>query len=77
MPTGRSHENWLRVEQSLSPEVDETVAADGFELHLDNFDGPFDLLLTLIGNRKLDVTELALSAVTGEFISYVSKLEGA
>ena len=65
------------------PETDEQTleaqAADdeAFSLHLENFDGPFDLLLTLIGNRKLDVTELALSDVTGEFIKYVSRLEGA
>ena len=55
----------------------QAVGDDAFSLKLDNFDGPFDLLLTLIGNRKLDVTELALSEVTGEFIRYVSKLDDA
>jgi segregation and condensation protein A len=42
-----------------------------FLLHLDNFEGPFDLLLQLIGRRKLDVTEIALSAVTDEFIAHL------
>jgi segregation and condensation protein A len=46
----------------------------GFEVHLDNFEGPFDLLLALIGKHKLDITEIALSAVTDEFISYLSAL---
>lgn len=56
--------------------ADSPVASEGaFSLTLQNFDGPFDLLLTLIGNRKLDVTELALSEVTGEFIKYVSTLD--
>ena len=47
----------------------------GFELRLSNFEGPFDLLLDLISRRELDITEVALSAVTDEFIAYV-KLGG-
>lgn len=42
-----------------------------FEVHLDNFEGPFDLLLGLIAKHKLDVTEVALSQVTVEFIDYI------
>ena len=45
--------------------------ATGFRLELSNFSGPFDLLLTLIGRRELDITEISLSAVTDEFISYL------
>jgi segregation and condensation protein A len=43
----------------------------GFLLSLDNFEGPFDLLLSLIAKHKLDVTEVALSRVTDEFISHI------
>jgi segregation and condensation protein A len=43
----------------------------GFTVRLDNFSGPFDLLLTLIGRRQLDVTEVALSQVTDDFIGYL------
>ncbi|RLV48623.1 segregation/condensation protein A [Nocardioides mangrovicus] len=42
-----------------------------FELRLDNFEGPFDLLLSLISKHQLDVTEVALSQVTDEFIAHV------
>jgi segregation and condensation protein A len=42
-----------------------------FELRLDNFEGPFDLLLSLIAKHKLDITEVALSRVTDEFIAHV------
>lgn len=42
-----------------------------FEVHLDQFDGPFDLLLGLIGRRRLDVTEIALAAVTDEFMAHL------
>jgi segregation and condensation protein A len=41
-----------------------------FTVRLTNFEGPFDLLLQLIGKHKLDVTEIALSTVTDEFIAH-------
>ncbi|MFE3204024.1 segregation and condensation protein A [Embleya sp. NPDC059237] len=43
----------------------------GFRVSLDNFEGPFDLLLGLIAKHKLDVTEVALSRVTDEFIAHI------
>lgn len=43
-----------------------------FNVRLDNFEGPFDLLLSLISRRQLDVTEVALSQVTDEFLSYLN-----
>ncbi|PSJ24016.1 segregation/condensation protein A [Streptosporangium nondiastaticum] len=47
-------------------------AADGrFTVRLDNFEGPFDLLLQLIAKHKLDVTEVALSKVTDEFMAHI------
>ena len=45
-------------------------------MHLDNFTGPFDLLLQLISRHKLDITEVALSQVTDEFIAHI-KAAGA
>jgi segregation and condensation protein A len=51
-----------------------TLAAaepSGFTVRLDNFTGPFDLLLQLIGKHKLDVTEVALHVVTDEFLTYI------
>ena len=49
-------------------------SAPGFEVHLDVFEGPFDLLLALISKHKLDITEVALSQVTDEFIGYIRAL---
>ncbi len=49
-------------------------AGGGFEVHLDVFEGPFDLLLALISKHKLDITEIALSAVTDEFIAHIRAL---
>lgn len=48
-----------------------------FEVHLDNFQGPFDLLLGLIAKHKLDVTEVALAAVTDEFIAHLRAQQAA
>ena len=45
--------------------------AAAFEVHLDNFDGPFDLLLGLISKHKLDVTEIALAKVTDDFVGWI------
>lgn len=42
-----------------------------FKVRLANFEGPFDLLLQLISRHKLDVTEVALSKVTDEFMAYI------
>lgn len=46
-----------------------------FEVHLENFSGPFDLLLSLIAKHKLDITEIALAQVTDEFIAYIRTAE--
>ncbi|WP_395359909.1 segregation and condensation protein A [Streptomyces sp. YH02] len=49
--------------------------ADGrFTVRLANFEGPFDLLLQLITKHKLDVTEVALSQVTDEFMAHLRAL---
>ncbi|MFD3683462.1 segregation and condensation protein A [Nocardiopsis sp. NPDC058631] len=48
-------------------EVDENA----FQVHLDNFEGPFDLLLGLISKHKMDITEVSLSKVTDEFIAHI------
>jgi segregation and condensation protein A len=58
------------------PAVDTPPREGGFEVHLDVFEGPFDLLLGLISKHKLDITEVALSQVTDEFIAYIRQRSG-
>jgi segregation and condensation protein A len=58
------------------PERDTSSDEHAFRVRLENFDGPFDLLLSLIGKRELDITEVALGDVTDEFLGYVKELEG-
>lgn len=58
------------VESGAEPEE----GHGGFAVRLANFEGPFDLLLSLISKHKLDVTEIALSRVTDEFIAHIKHL---
>ncbi|MFJ6580103.1 segregation and condensation protein A [Streptomyces sp. NPDC091368] len=52
----------------------EGVGDGRFTVRLANFEGPFDLLLQLITKHKLDVTEVALSQVTDEFMAHLRAL---
>lgn len=49
----------------------EGAGRTSFSVRLENFEGPFDLLLQLISKHKLDITEVALSKVTDEFIAHI------
>jgi len=66
---------------SLAATQTEATAGDapttGFAVTLDNFEGPFDLLLSLISKHKMDVTEVALSRVTDEFIAHIKAADDA
>ena len=48
-----------------------------FEVHLEVFSGPFDLLLGLIAKHKLDITEVAIATVTDEFIAHIRAQQAA
>ena len=63
--------------ESVEASTDVNASSDGFSVHLSNFDGPFDLLLQLISRHKMDVTEVSLSMVTDEFISFIRALEAS
>jgi segregation and condensation protein A len=53
----------------------ESGEATGFSVSLSNFDGPFDLLLSLIAKHEMDITEVSLSRITDDFISYLRALD--
>ena len=64
------------MDLSMDESTDVNAASSGaFSVHLENFDGPFDLLLQLISRHKMDITEISLSIVTDEFISFIRGLE--
>jgi segregation and condensation protein A len=53
------------------------AAVTPFEVHLDVFEGPFDLLLGLIAKHKLDITVIALAQVTDEFMAHIRAVRAA
>ena len=55
----------------------EPAAAGRFTVRLANFEGPFDLLLQLISQHQMDVTEVALHQVTDEFIAHIRSMGDA
>ena len=67
----------MAEEISVEGGTDVNPSSTAFSVHLANFDGPFDLLLQLISRHKMDVTEVSLSIVTDEFISFIRALEAS
>ncbi|RIJ77573.1 segregation/condensation protein A [Nakamurella silvestris] len=68
------------VDDTRDKSADDTAAAThaasidtsrSFRVVLKNFEGPFDLLLQLISQHQMDVTDVALHAVTDEFIAHI------
>ncbi|MEV7423294.1 MULTISPECIES: segregation and condensation protein A [unclassified Streptomyces] len=60
------------AEPIAEPAAEPAAEGDGrFTVRLANFEGPFDLLLQLISKHRMDVTEVALSTVTNEFMAYI------
>ncbi|NUS71837.1 MAG: segregation/condensation protein A [Corynebacteriales bacterium] len=62
------------LEPTSTPEETNPHRRASFQVRLTNFEGPFDLLLQLIHQHKLDVTEVALHQVTDDFIAHIREL---
>src|SRR5699024_4387285 len=71
----RAHRDMTATVAEPSPPQEEAGDdGQGFTVRLDNFEGPFDLLLQLIGQHRLDVTEIALHTVTDDFVAFTRRL---
>ena len=67
----------LKPQRARSDQTSGLADDVGFRVAVRGFEGPFDLLLTLIAKHELDITEISLSAVTDEFIQYLKGLNTA
>ena len=67
--------SWIVAALHNQDLAEATEKANGFAVSLGNFEGPFDLLLSLISKHEMDITEISLSKVTDEFISYLKSLD--
>ncbi len=66
--------------EKLNNQVEESTAVaeendGGMKLHLENFDGPLDLLLHLIKNAKIDIKDVFVSDVTDQFLLYIKEAQ--
>ncbi|MFC5222968.1 segregation and condensation protein A [Bifidobacterium leontopitheci] len=59
----------------MPPDMSGATFAEGFSVDLAVYSGPFDALLSMIANRRLELTEVSLSTVTEEFLAYVRTLD--
>lgn len=46
-----------------------------YSIHIDQFDGPLDLLLHLINEAKIDIEEIFISEITSQYLAYLSELD--
>ncbi len=65
------------MSETLVSQQEEVEAAigSGFQVNLEVYSGPFDALLGMIANNKLELTEVSLSSITEEFLAYVRGLD--
>lgn len=68
----RSEAEGISAEAEISTEES---ATSGFQVNLEVYSGPFDALLGMIANNKLELTEVSLSSITEEFLTYVRGLD--
>lgn len=68
----RSEAEWSSAEAEISTEES---ATSGFRVNLEVYSGPFDALLGMIANNRLELTEVSLSSITEEFLTYVRGLD--
>src|ERR1700733_10927216 len=60
-----------KLEQIEREESIDAAHLSGFVMRSGSYEGPFELVLELIENRKLSVSELSLSQVTNDYIQHV------
>ena len=49
--------------------------ASPYKIHLDIYDGPLDLLLDLIKKQEIDIHNIPIAKITGQYLDYLHKLE--
>lgn len=75
MKTHASRGGVARSDESHAMSVAQTAGHADFSVSLDVYQGPFDALLGMLARRSLDLTEVALSEVTQEFLDFVATLD--
>jgi segregation and condensation protein A len=59
----------------MDMEQAETTDSEGYHIKLEVFEGPMDLLIFLIRKKKIDITNIPIAAITGEYLIYLGRRE--
>ncbi len=62
----------MKIEDSIKVENSQE---NGYVLHIDNYDGPLDILWALIKKSKIDITEISISEITEQYIQFIKNME--
>src|SRR5512143_382492 len=49
------------------------ASSDGYQVRLDVFEGPLDLLLFLIRKKKIDIHDIPIAAITRDYLGYLER----
>lgn len=52
-----------------------TLETNKYEIRLDNFEGPLDLLCHLVDKNKMDIHEVNISKITDQYIEYINAMK--
>ena len=55
--------------------LEETEISERFVVSLDSYQGPFDALLSMLAQRKMELSQISLALITEDFLRYVSTLD--
>ena len=72
----KEREKWEEIQKYIDSLADKDVYnPDSYEVHLENFDGPLDLLWFLIRRSKIDINEIFVSKITEQYLASMSQIE--
>ena len=52
-----------------------SLETNKYAIKTDNFEGPLDLLCTLIEKNKMDIYDINLNEITDQYIEYINKMK--
>jgi len=61
----------LDTESSFMFDQKNNNQKDAYQVKLDHFEGPLDLLLHLIRRDKINIYDIPISHITSEYLSYI------
>ena len=65
----------LELNQEEETSLDELEFSEVIKYKLDSFEGPLDLLLHLIKDKKMDIMEIKLAEITDQYLNYIHTLK--